>query len=155
MSYQYRSEFVQLLMDNIIYNNIINISFDQSPNFLETSLYERNPIRHVITDEVKNTLQPIKYCQAIDKENHTACAITFDSFQENEDIIQLPCKHCFTIEPIMKWLTEESCECPVCRYRFESMEKKNVESVTNRNTNSNNYHSDYLYDGDYDNTISF
>ena len=23
----------------------------------------------------------------------------------------------------MKWLTEDSCECPVCRYQFESMEK--------------------------------
>ena len=90
---------------------------------LQNSLYDRNPIRHVVTDTVKNSLKSIKFCNAVDKENHSKCSILFDPFQEDDDIIQLPCNHCFFVEPIMKWLTEDSCECPVCRYQFESMEK--------------------------------
>ena len=123
----------QFLIFAEIINDMINNDFllsEQSqfnPNVsqmvLQNSLYDRNPIRHVVTDTVKNSLKSIKFCNAVDKENHSKCSILFDPFQEDDDIIQLPCNHCFFVEPIMKWLTEDSCECPVCRYQFESMEK--------------------------------
>ena len=63
-----------------------------------------------------------------------------EPFQENDDIIELPCNHCFFVEPIMKWLTEDSCECPVCRYKFDSMEKnvgeeENIEINEEENEN--------------------
>ena len=53
-----------------------------------------------------------------------------EKFNDDDDIIQLPCSHCFHVEPIIHWLTEESCECPVCRYKFDSMEKntRHIES---------------------------
>lgn len=121
-----------LILAGII-NDMINNDFllSEQPQFnpnvsqmvLQNSLYDRNPIRHVVTDAVKNSLKPIKFCDAVDKEIHNKCSILFDPFQEDDDIIQLPCNHCFFVEPIMKWLTEDSCECPVCRYQFESMEK--------------------------------
>jgi len=144
---------------NIIYNNIINniqnhilnenenenyydvpplfpifpFYYNSTPNsqaVLHQSLYERNPIKHVITEEVKNSLTTIKFTDAKDRETNDKCSISMEKFNDDDDIIQLPCNHCFHIEPIMQWLTEESCECPVCRYKFDSMEKntRHIES---------------------------
>jgi hypothetical protein len=136
MNYQmddYRENLLELLMETLIYNNIIidfpePLALSPVPPPVENSLYERNPVRRVITDEVKKTLTPSQYKDAIEKENNPTCSITFESFQEEDIIIQLPCKHCFFVEAIMRWLTEESCECPVCRYKFDSMETMSNES---------------------------
>ena len=49
-------------------------------------------------------------------------------FNDNDDVIELPCNHLFTPESIKKWLSEESNECPVCRYSFKSKEIKNENS---------------------------
>ena len=59
-----------------------------------------------------------------------------ETFKEDDDVIQLPCNHCFFVEPIMKWLTEDSCECPVCRYKFDSMEKNTREETEQEQENN-------------------
>jgi hypothetical protein len=105
------------------YNNYTANSAPNSQSVLHESLYDRNPIKHVITEEVKNRLFPIKFTDAKDREIHDKCSISMEKFNDDDDIIQLPCNHCFCVEPIMQWLTEESSECPVCRYKFDSMEK--------------------------------
>jgi hypothetical protein len=105
------------------YNNYAANSAVNSQSVLHQSLYDRNPIKHVITEEVKNRLFPIKFTDAKDREIHDKCSISMEKFNDDDDIIQLPCNHCFCVEPIMQWLTEESSECPVCRYKFDSMEK--------------------------------
>jgi hypothetical protein len=101
-----------------------NSSVPNSQNILHQSLYDRNPIKNVVTEEVKNGLSTIKFKDAKDREKNDKCLISMEKFDEEDDIIQLPCNHCFCVEPIVQWLTEESCECPVCRYKFDSMEKK-------------------------------
>lgn len=101
-----------------------NTSVPNSQAILHQSLYDRNPIKNVVTEEVKNGLSTIKFKDAKDREKNDKCLISMEKFDEEDDIIQLPCNHCFCVEPIMQWLTEESCECPVCRYKFDSMEKK-------------------------------
>jgi hypothetical protein len=146
------SEFnniLRLLLNDIVTNEVYLPVFPRSPSerVLQASLYERNPIRCVITDEVKSTLIPIKFRDAKDIENNLECSILFDSFKEDDDIIQLPCNHCFFVEPIMKWLTEDNCECPVCRYKFDSMEK-NVRETTEEETvqENNEIYNNYEYD---------
>lgn len=121
-----RFNIFNLLLNDIISNEIYIPVMRNSPSqtVLNASLYDRNPIRHVITDEVKSTLNPIKFRDVNEIENNSKCSILCENFKEDDDVIQLPCNHCFFVEPIMKWLTEDSCECPVCRYKFESMEKK-------------------------------
>jgi hypothetical protein len=121
------------LSSNIIQENIIQENYPfyinsspNSQNVLHQSLYDRNPIKNVITEEVKNSLIPIKFNQAVDKEINDKCCILVEKFNDDDNIIQLPCNHCFFVEPIIQWLTEESCECPVCRHKFESMEKKTI-----------------------------
>ena len=132
------------LLNNISTNTSINTSTNISTNtnILNTSLYERNPVKNVITDEVKDSLQPIKFKDIINKENNTSCAITQDEFNDEDIVIQLPCSHCFNNDAILHWLTEESCECPVCRYKLESKEKISLLNVTT-NTNTNTI-TDYI-----------
>ena len=122
------------LLNNISTNTSINTS--TNTNILNTSLYERNPVKNVITDEVKDSLQPIKFKDIINKENNTSCAITQDEFSDENMVIQLPCTHCFNSDAILHWLTEDSCECPVCRYKLASKEKISLLNVT-ANTNTN------------------
>jgi hypothetical protein len=100
-----------------------NTSVPNSQTVLHQSLYDRNPIKNVVTEEVKNGLSTIKFKYAKDREKNDKCSISMEKFNEEDDIIQLPCNHCFCVEPIVQWLTEESCECPVCRYKFDSIEK--------------------------------
>lgn len=120
-------------MNNFLLENLLEDLLEEinNTNFIEpmntilnSSLYDTNPIKHVINNDVKNSLIPIKFKEANDKENNDKCCISYEVFKDDDDIIQLPCNHCFFVEPIMKWLTEDSCECPVCRYKFDSIEKK-------------------------------
>ena len=124
------------LIENLFYNIMMNIEDEMiafqeniqnqltSNSVINQSLYDSNPVKIVISEEEKDKLVPIKYKNAINKQQNTACFITQDDFQENDDIIQLPCNHCFMPDSIMHWLTEECAECPVCRYKFDSMEKR-------------------------------
>ena len=106
-----------------LFNDHLNYNY-YTVNPMQGSLYERNPIRRVISEEAKARLLPILFNEIDDKEKNSHCSITFESFDKEDQVIQLPCKHCFLVEPIMKWLTEESCECPVCRYVLDSQEKR-------------------------------
>jgi len=110
-------EDILLFQENQLYSNSDNLVINQS-------LYDVNPIKFVISEKEKNKLLTIKYKDVINKEQNTSCFITQDEFQEQDDVIQLPCNHCFTPYSIMQWLTDESAECPVCRYKFESVEKR-------------------------------
>lgn len=129
------------LLENLFYNIMMNIQDqmdgDENENQYEheqvanQSLYDSSPIKMVISDEEKNKLIPIKYKDALHKEQNIACFITQDDFQEEDNIIQLPCNHCFTPDSIMHWLVEECAECPVCRYKFDSVEKRIVSNTDN------------------------
>ena len=98
---------------------------DSDSEILHSSLYERNPIKHVISNEIKEKLikNIIKFRDAVNVEGQKLCAITYEEFVEDSDIIQLPCFHCFFAQPIITWLTEECSSCPVCKYNFDSVEK--------------------------------
>ena len=56
-------------------------------------------------------------------------------FDNGMELIKLTCEHCFIPAAIEKWLKGEKAECPVCRYKFDSIE---VENSTNTNINANN-----------------
>ena len=153
MSENSNNNHLQRLLEEINHFNTYNDYFFPTPLYnhyytqepinrvLTESLYDRNPIKYVITEEVKTSLVPIKFKDAIEKENNEKCSITVETFKDEDEIIQLPCNHCFFVEPIMKWLTEDSCECPICRYKFESIEKKEepVDEVMEEQLNSTFY----------------
>jgi hypothetical protein len=103
----------------------ILFSHENEESILNQSLYEKNPIKHVISEKGKEELTKCKYKDALNKKNYTCCCITQDEFLDDDDIIQLPCEHCFFPEPIIKWLTEESSTCPMCKTSLDSVEVKN------------------------------
>ncbi len=131
---------IETLTNSIMYNDTFIIPYDSTTTTtLNSSLNDVNPIKNVITDEVKNSLIQIPFKDAINKELNTICAITQDEFNEEDIIIQLQCNHCFNSEAILKWLTEEKNECPVCRYKLESKEKNShcinqSSTITNQTT---------------------
>jgi hypothetical protein len=126
-------------------------------NTLNQSLNDKNPIKYVITEEVKNKLVPIKYKNILEKNENEQCSITQEKFDDDSDVIQLPCNHCFNKDAIIMWLTKEKGECPVCRYKFECVETKtsfdeNDSSQENINNNQiglhyndfTNYHNEFF-----------
>lgn len=108
-------------------DNINNYVLD---NVTNQSLYNRNPNKKVASKETIESLVSINY-KDLDKEDNTLlCSITQEKFKEDDSIIQLPCSHYFLREAIEKWLTEESNKCPVCRFTFDSEEKKEIQDDT-------------------------
>jgi len=65
-------------------------------------------------------IEPIEYKDAIDKEKYTVCAITLQTFKNDDQIIQLPCHHCFMAEPLIQWFSNGNYKCPVCRFNLQT-----------------------------------
>ena len=88
-------------------------------NVMEASLYDRSPVRTVITPEaMQHLLQTAAFVHADDR----VCPITQAEFAEGDAALTLPCGHVFIREAIQTWLETESAECPVCRHALPSRE---------------------------------
>ena len=93
-------------------------------SILARSLYDRHPVKKVITEEGQRVIVDKKFTAAIVEELNIngMCGIWQEEFEEGEDIKILPCNHAFKSEAIMRWLQKEKAECPVCRFSLESKE---------------------------------
>ena len=101
--------------------NILNMSFINDKNKYKSVLSE---------DSYEDILKIEKYHNDIIIED--TCPIMSTKFIDGQDIIRLPCNHCFEPDAIKRWLTEEKAECPVCRYnKFKTIEKKINENTEN------------------------
>jgi hypothetical protein len=121
----------------------LNNFFSQPNDILNTSLYDEPPIKNVVSEKGKEQLKELKYKKDIC--SNTSCPILHIDFEEDEDIIILPCNHGFNKEAINRWVSDEKAECPVCRFKLDSIEKKNnIQSTENDNinvTNINNFNN--------------
>lgn len=121
---------------NDIFNNLLNNRNGNSSlnNVYQDSLLNDKPkYKNVLSDKGKHQLKNILFKDSSKYNN--SCPIYYTDFQEDDNVIELPCKHCFTPEAIEKWLKEEQALCPVCRFKLDSKEEKIKES-------SDNYESD-------------
>jgi hypothetical protein len=93
-------------------------------SILSRSLYDRHPVKKVISEEARCEIVHKKFTAAMVKELkiNDMCGIWQEEFEEDEDIKILPCNHAFKADAIMKWLEEEKAECPVCRFSLKSKE---------------------------------
>ena len=110
---------------NRLRNTSINTPFNLD-TVLENSFNTEPVYKNVASDEVIESLKTVKYKDS-SKHNGT-CPIICADFNDEDDVIELPCKHLFTPESITKWLKEENNECPICRYSLESKEVKNEQN---------------------------
>ena len=116
---------------NSFVNSLVNYDDGTSlfDNVLLQSLNQKSAYKNVISEEGKNELKKIKY-KANDVYN-TSCPISLIDFEEDQEVIILPCNHCFSQEAIEKWLEEEKAECPVCRFKLKNKQVKNNSNESN------------------------
>ena len=119
---------LRILPNNSVENNILN-----------QSLYDKPKYKKVISKEDMDKYLKISKYNVDDKELiNTCCPIFQVDFKNKDDIIKLPCKHCFAPEAISKWLKEEKNECPVCRYEFNYEEIVNKEAIITQDDEESN-----------------
>jgi hypothetical protein len=90
-------------------------------NVMDASLYERSPVRTIITQEAMQELLQ-KVTTKGEGEGEGICPITQSEFVEGDAVLVLPCGHAFLKDAIQTWLETESAECPVCRHALPSYE---------------------------------
>lgn len=113
------------ILENLNYNYEYNSSNESLRNFINSTFdSETKKYKRVISDNNLSNLTISKFQKKEAEKNNTntECPITFSTFEENEDVITLPCNHNFEPESIIKWLTEESNTCPICRHEFDFKE---------------------------------
>ena len=96
------------LGDSEVFLNIFNSLINNIGSNEET--YE--DIKVTLDKEDISLLKEYKYEPLEKKEK---CTICLESFDENQDIIELDCKHKFHKNCIMEWLDKYDYKCPICR----------------------------------------
>lgn len=71
------------------------------------------------TEEQISKLNVVKYSSDMDVDS--SCPICIESYNEDDDVVILPCKHCFHKDCLFQWLKEHS-ECPSCRHSIDQTE---------------------------------
>ena len=104
------------------HTRVANANVNVNVNVMEASLYDRSPVRTVITPEaMQHLLQTAAFVHA-DADADRVCPITQAEFAEGDAALALPCGHVFIRDAIQTWLETESAECPVCRHALPSRE---------------------------------
>lgn len=131
----FKEEIFANMLENLILDS--ETILPEIETTLNNTLNEKNPIKYVISEEEVNKLKTIKFKDVLCKHENNICSITQEPFTDSDEIIQLPCNHCFQKDAILNWLTKEKGECPVCRNEFECIEMK-VENTSSQENNNNN-----------------
>lgn len=128
--------FLNRIMSSI--DDTIESAVSREISFLEKPVYKT-----VITKEGEDRLKKVKFKDS--EKRNISCPILFIDFEEEEEIIELECKHCFNQDAIKKWLKEEKAECPVCRCQLKDTkdEKVEIEKVS-RDDIRNNMRREYV-----------
>jgi hypothetical protein len=102
-------------------------SSDSSESLNSLFEHDTSKYRNVLSTTGHELLEKKLY--NIDECGDTSCPISLKEFNEDMEIIVLPCKHCFVEEAIMKWLTTMNAVCPICRYELPSKEERIANGV--------------------------
>ena len=98
-------------IDNLYQRENQIIEFEESPT----------NIKYIISDDGKKLLKRAEYKK--EEYSQDICPILNQPFNENQQIIELPCKHIFDDKSILFWLENQKSECPVCRLKLPSKEQ--------------------------------
>ena len=99
----------------------------------ETLSEDKNPIKYVLSVDGEQKIETVEFDPEIYPDIN-CCPITIKEFKKGDMISKLPCNHLFNTDAILKWLKEEKAECPICRFKLESIEKKLERSDSSDNT---------------------
>ena len=94
----------------------------QANGIMNRSLHDAAGYKLVLSEEGADSLENRKY--STEGCINDSCPITRAAFEVGEEVLRLPCGHCFDPDAISRWLTDEKAECPVCRHALKSKEIK-------------------------------
>jgi hypothetical protein len=100
-------------------------------NILQHTLSQKNAYKNILSEEGERAIENITY-NSLEYVEQKTCPIMQMDFENGEEISKLPCGHLFYPDAIMRWLKEEKAECPTCRYKMPSFEKKIEHSLPTR-----------------------
>ena len=105
------SEFCEInIIDDINFNN----SFLNNIELQTFIPIEDVPI--VLKEKCFNELKKLKYKDIDEKlKKLDICTISLEKFNNDSDILILPCDHIFNLDECKKWLLNNSHKCPICR----------------------------------------
>jgi hypothetical protein len=97
-------------------------------DILNSSLNQENTYKSILSREGFQALEFLSFTneeyETKNKYINNTCCISQKTFQDNDIVVMLPCKHIFNPSDILYWLTEKQAKCPVCRYKLPSVERK-------------------------------
>jgi len=122
------------LKDKILYEMTLSINQQQQNQQMQNQQYQNQQyqnqqhqnqqmqdVKNVLTIKQFDDLHQIVY-KNLDiniKKINEKCLICMDIFTELDELKLIKCNHCFHIDCIKPWLTEQSCKCPNCRFELE------------------------------------
>ena len=135
------------VFSNLLENTFNNHNTSNSFNNILNESFNRNNVvyKKVLSEKGKDQLKRCLFKDSTKTNN--SCPIFHQEFTEEDEIIELPCKHCFVPEAIEKWLNEEQAVCPVCRFELDS---KEIKIKKNSNNENNEIDSDDENEGGYE-----
>ena len=95
-------------------------SGSQTNGIMNRSLHDAAGYKLVLSEEGADSLENRKY--STEGCINDSCPITRAAFEVGEEVLRLPCGHCFDPDAISRWLKNEKAECPVCRHVLKSKE---------------------------------
>ena len=121
------------------FEQLLAQSFNQKPKY-----------KKVLSEEGEDQLKKMLYKDS--SKTNESCPIYYVDFEDDSEVIELPCKHCFTPDGIEKWLKEEKNECPICRFELKSKEVK--EKVYNEEEEEHSNDEDGDEEEEQQNTVN-
>lgn len=112
--------------------NLNQITTNTLNNVLNSSLSDKPKYKYIISEKGLEEIKNENYSKLL--QTNSFCPITQIEFVEGMKISQLPCSHCFNNEAIIKWVSEEKAECPVCRYKMDSIEVEDKQKENDMET---------------------
>lgn len=138
--------------------NLLNIPLPDNNinNFINNSLYlPKKQYKKILSDKGEKLLIFTTFNNNFKEK---ICPIMQIPFENNDEIIQLPCNHIFNKEGILQWLKEEQSKCPVCRFElpFDEIEiGKNISCDISSNDISSNDISSNILSNLFNNVINY
>jgi len=137
--------YFQNIVRRYLLGNFLLENQDQ-PDILNASLNQENRYKDVISSDGMKLLTRTTYTKNVCSNDN--CPISQDEFKEGDEITVLPCNHGFTNGTVEKWLETQRPECPICRYKFDSVEIKNKDyqdiSLSDNNRNLYSARTEFL-----------
>ena len=137
--------YFQNIVQRYLLGNFLLENQDQ-PNILNASLNQENRYKNVISGDGMKLLTRTTYTKNVCSNDN--CPISQEEFKEGDEITVLPCKHGFRNGTVEKWLETQRPECPICRYKFDSVEIKNKDyqdiSLSDNNRNLYSARNEFL-----------